>query len=456
MKKIFLLIILVICACSKTNNTVSEKNFMEGLKEGNWEKVTHNISADSIPLDPTILDMIKAHVFISQNKNNEALCLLQNNSDSLSLSKWKSWSDSLYNTKSKNNNLKLYFKGDALARMKNFDSALAIFKLEANEKSNQLFALINNAAGTVYAIDTNWNSAIACFDTAYKKQQNFVDAMTNRGFLNLHRKVKATSTYFDSALIYNPDYYIAYMGKTLTKVLDGTAFDTILYDTSIMNNIPDCIQEPVNKVQYHIALLLDQGYNKILNNYPEIKNLLTGTFVKTETGQITPGPQFESTMKSAVDKYGADAIVRTSNVYQNANRFASNFLPKSFEMHHSMTSEFSADASIGKKGFITGEIGGGIKQNITTDFVPENRLDKIDRTASLSMISEHVAQTYGTNPKQTSSMFSPKATAIRNDFDNLYDINQGLRTGGINTRNIGKEGIQKNNWDIEPVYGLLY
>lgn len=115
------------------------------LKE-DWSRVAALLGSAKNLAAPARL--VKAHAYLALNRNNESLCLFLNASSKDDLGKWEEWTRD-FARKNPQTTVAHYFRGDALARLRQWDDALMAFvrAIELHPKH----ALALNSRGAIYA-----------------------------------------------------------------------------------------------------------------------------------------------------------------------------------------------------------------------------------------------------------------------------------------------------------------
>ncbi|MBI3302861.1 MAG: tetratricopeptide repeat protein, partial [Deltaproteobacteria bacterium] len=107
------------------------------IKE-DWSKVASLLDSDSAL--PPAARLVKAHAYLVLNRNNESLCLFLSVSSEDDLRQWEEWAQS-FAKKNPRGAIAHYFRGDALARLRQWDAALKAFNKTLELHPNHPLAL---------------------------------------------------------------------------------------------------------------------------------------------------------------------------------------------------------------------------------------------------------------------------------------------------------------------------
>ncbi len=185
-----------------------------------WTKVTDLLGTVDGGTVSCVPRLVKAHACLALNRNNESLCLFLSVSSQDELSEWKRWTQNFAGRNPKKA-IAQYFRGDGLARLKQWDSALAAFNQALDPNSAHALAL--NSRGIVYAAREQWNEALLDFVAAAEAQPSFADAYASRGTLSIQRQEGPTGAVraFSRALEIEPDFALARVGRAAVEMVLG-------------------------------------------------------------------------------------------------------------------------------------------------------------------------------------------------------------------------------------------
>lgn len=209
---------------------VIDKTIEAAVLSEDWKKVNTLLDKVDTQTEDPVLRLIKGHACLALNRNNESLCLFLSASSDNDLEKWGEWNQDFTKINS-SKAITHYLRGDALARLVEWDAALLAFNkaLEINPKS----AMILNARGTVFAKKELFNNAITDFTKATMLKQDLADAYSNLGALAIQQMegAKGALDDFNTALKITPDFAIAFYGRgciyTLLRDFDSAESDFI-------------------------------------------------------------------------------------------------------------------------------------------------------------------------------------------------------------------------------------
>lgn len=170
-------------------NTILAKDWKE-----NWDTIAKLCGSNEQLTSSPILRAIKGHACLALNRNDESLYLFASISRKEDCQKWKEWANEF----AKNDNyVAYYFKGDALARFNDWETALDAFNKALSLKTDWHLAL--NARGIVYHAFGNISSARGDFKKATESREDFIDAYLSCGTLNVYQCNTSTEDNFNTA-----------------------------------------------------------------------------------------------------------------------------------------------------------------------------------------------------------------------------------------------------------------
>ena len=173
-------------------STEIDKQTEAALLAEDWPKVADLLGSVNAETPSPVARLIKGHACLALNRNNESLCLFLSvlSEDSLkvlvNLKQWDSWTKSFV-ARNLQSAIAHYFRGDALARIKEWDSALETFNKAL--EFNLLHPMLLNARGVVYAAKDQLGLARLDFEDASKHPSlRLADVYSNIGNLCIQRK----------------------------------------------------------------------------------------------------------------------------------------------------------------------------------------------------------------------------------------------------------------------------
>ena len=126
-----------------------------------WSKVADLLDSDDSLTSASVARLIKGHACLALNRNNESLELFLNASSAEDLERWEEWTLG-FAEQNPHNAVVHYLKGDAFARMEQWDSAILAFDKALQIKPDYPLAL--NARGVALCACGRWDGAEADFE----------------------------------------------------------------------------------------------------------------------------------------------------------------------------------------------------------------------------------------------------------------------------------------------------
>jgi tetratricopeptide (TPR) repeat protein len=238
----FLLMLALICVALWFNPALATgaepvpQPVVTALLAEDWERLAGPLLADvNVSTDSPILRMIKGHVCLAMNRNNESLCLFRSAASPADLSDWHKYTEALLAKHSKNPVI-AYLNADAMARLGDWKSAEERFSNSLSGGGPRLKAMALNSRGVALAELKRFGDAIMCIHNATLTFPSFADAHANSGFLALLLKesVKSALEDFTAAVHHSPNFSLAQYGMGFTAGILGRfeiaekAFDSSL------------------------------------------------------------------------------------------------------------------------------------------------------------------------------------------------------------------------------------
>lgn len=175
------------------------------LLQEDWAALADLLSASAPPSPLT--RFIKGHAHLALNKNNESVCLFVGASaDDVQV--WAQWTQDFVK-RHPQQAVAHYFRGDALARLAQWDAALKAFHVAVQLQPAHTLAL--NARGVTYALKRAWDQALGDFRAAFQAQPSFADAYASYGTMYVQKKAGADGVlrWAQRALEIAPDFALA-------------------------------------------------------------------------------------------------------------------------------------------------------------------------------------------------------------------------------------------------------
>lgn len=220
----FLLMVSLIAGkCSAVRAETIQENdsrLEKALLSEDWKKVADLLGSVDTETPSPALRLIKGHACLALNRNNESLCLFLSVSTDEERKEWEKWTHDFAN-KNQKSAIAYYFKGDALARLKQWDNALIAFNDALKLKQNH--PLVLNARGVTYAAMGSLDNALIDFDHATVASEVFADAFCNLGAVAIQQKegAKGAETDFTRALNKSADFAFALYGRGCVMLVLG-------------------------------------------------------------------------------------------------------------------------------------------------------------------------------------------------------------------------------------------
>ena len=176
-----------------------------------WKKVADLLGSVDTETPSPVLRLIKGHACLALNRNNESLCLFLSVSTDEERKEWEKWAQD-FADKNQKSAIAYYFKGDALARLKQWDDALIAFNDALKFKQNH--PLVLNARGVTYAARGFLDNALTDFNCATSVNKHFADAFCSLGAIAIQQRegAKGAIEDFTNALNISPDFAVALYG----------------------------------------------------------------------------------------------------------------------------------------------------------------------------------------------------------------------------------------------------
>lgn len=295
---------LIITTKSSVVNAQSAQEVNDEVKDAilteDWTKVASLLSTVDTQTTSSVHRLIKGHACLALNQNNESLCLFLSATSEDELKIWLEWAQQFANDKK--TAVSYYFKGDALARLGQWDSAITEFTNALANKTHHYLAL--NARGVAYAKMGQLGTARQDFDNAVTANRSFADAHANLGarFVQMKDGIDGAQKAFEKALKYSPNFALAIHGLACVEF--------ILNKDEAMTNLNRSIEyNPCASSIFADNILNIEAYM----NGMEKKEMIAAM------GDENPGTYFGRNYESATKKWGN----YTSNPTQgNYNAFS--------------------------------------------------------------------------------------------------------------------------------------
>lgn len=207
--------------------------------KSNWKEIIEILNKDDTKASDPVARLILGHAYLALNKNNESLCIFIQTSSENEIKIWDKWTEGFVKRNSENA-VAHYFKGDALARLEQWDAALMAFNkgLDIQPKN----PLILNARGVIYVAKEQWDDALIDFHNVTKVNPSFADAHSNLGAMWIQRKTGAEGALesFNRAVEESLDFALALLGRGYAKFALGR-FEEAQKDVEEVTKKTGCI-----------------------------------------------------------------------------------------------------------------------------------------------------------------------------------------------------------------------
>lgn len=202
-------------AVNAEQDRAATRQFEAALLKEDWPGVTNALRSDS--LSP-VERLVKAHAYLAQNQNNDSVCLFLSVSSSDELQAWKQWTLA-FAQNNRDKAIAHYLKGDALARLEEWQAALEAFDTALRSQANH--PLVLNAKGVVSAIQGN--DATSYFDAAIQAKLDFADAYASWGAMYIQKKSgrQGALDLSSKALDISHDFTLAMITHASAEFVDG-------------------------------------------------------------------------------------------------------------------------------------------------------------------------------------------------------------------------------------------
>lgn len=228
-----------------------DKKVQKAVLAEDWAKVADILDSIHTKTPSPLLRLIKAHACLALNRNNESLCLFLSMGSEEDLKKWEEWTQDFAEKNSKKA-IAYYFKGDASARLKQWDSALMEFNKALEFDPND--ALVLNARGTTYSAKGKRDDALLDLTKATTATDSFADAHASLGAMAIQQKegAKGALEDFNKALEISPDFAIALYGRGCVQLVLGE-WEESRKDIENASEKTECLSELIG---INVALIL--------------------------------------------------------------------------------------------------------------------------------------------------------------------------------------------------------
>lgn len=172
--------------------------------------------------DATVVQrFVMGHACLALNRNNDSVLLFLTASGPDDLKNWNKWA-ATFKQSHHDSAIAYYFVGDSLARLEQYDQAIASFSTGLNAQSNHVLLL--NAQGVCYARTGKLAESRKFFDAAIKASGGkFADAHANLGAYWIERSEapEGANKAFSVAIDHSIGFALALIGRGAVKLVVG-------------------------------------------------------------------------------------------------------------------------------------------------------------------------------------------------------------------------------------------
>jgi tetratricopeptide (TPR) repeat protein len=195
--------------------------------------------ADGAAADVVVLRAITAHAALALNENNRSLHLFLCLSNRAARQVWANWTET-FAKDNPTNQVALYLRGDALARLSQWEQAVEFYSRALTCKPS--LALAHNALGLAHTRLGKPELALTNFEQACKSAPSFADAHASLGAFWLMREApEGALAAFKSALVHSTNFALALNGRacaTFGFSQDAQSLESALADLAAASRWP--------------------------------------------------------------------------------------------------------------------------------------------------------------------------------------------------------------------------
>ena len=349
-----------------------------------WERVAEQLSSVGPSHPSPVLRLIKGHAALALNRNNESRCLFLSVSSEDDRKDWGVWTVSFLETNTKSPTAN-YFRGDALARLHEWDRAAAAFGKSVGLKQRNALAL--NGRGVVNAQRGDLSKAVDDFLLATMVDPELADAFANLGAVAIHQKegAKGALRDYSEAIRLSPGFGLALYGRGCVKLVlhDWEAAKTDIKDSMArVGCAPQIIVEALESADKLLAGSEKTMLAKADGAKPGF-SVSTTTLDKFERGDVGfSGWALQNSLKHAQTQMEVSAIIGAAKKgveFKNDPAYTAainrdiaagkNWHTERGAIGNVIDSfQFNSKATGIAPGALAGEIGGSFGRNISRDY----------------------------------------------------------------------------------------
>jgi len=214
------MIVLAITAtyADEPANAILPPEIEKAVLAEDWGKVSELIGKIA-PDAPVVQMLVMGHACLALNRNNDSVLLFLTASGPDDLKNWNKWA-ATFKQSHHDSAIAHYFVGDSLARLGQYDQAIASFSTGLNAQSNH--ALLLNAQGVCYARTGKLSESRTFFDAAIKASGGKIaDPHANIGASWIQTKdgAEGAEASFDKAIRLSPGFAFATHGRLCSRLV---------------------------------------------------------------------------------------------------------------------------------------------------------------------------------------------------------------------------------------------
>lgn len=195
------------------------RNLVKAVLEKDWHQVILECESQSKTQSSPVLSALWGHACLATNQNNKSYCFFLFLDQDKARQAWLEWSCELVE-KYPDSCVSYYLKGDAFARLKEWDNALG--ELEKSLEINPKFSLAANAKGVVLLAMGKSGEAKKEMERTCREFPDLADSHSTLGTYWLYnRGIIAAKEYFSHALTISPDFALALNGQACCHFFSG-------------------------------------------------------------------------------------------------------------------------------------------------------------------------------------------------------------------------------------------
>ncbi|MBC8490725.1 MAG: tetratricopeptide repeat protein, partial [Bacteroidetes bacterium] len=406
---------------------VSE-NIENALVNDGWEEVLNLLNFVKVQSSSSVLKIIKGHSCLALNRNNESLCLFSSVSLESDFKKWDEWTERFL-IQYFDSPISYYFRGDAFARLGQWDNAIEKFNKALEIQPD--YALALNARGVCNSAKNMLNKALVDFFMATKIDSMFADAYANQGALSIQKREGANGALkaFNKALKISHNFILALNGRASISIVIDKWNQAESDLEQIYKTRTECLSKIIEYLAMNAHIFLyanSEAISETINKLAKIKPGMSQETISQKIAELSPQ-----------DK----ALVLGS--LENALRWNSSTLPLIPDMANINIYAKGKGFLVGNVPIGYGEV--GAKVDISWN-LSENALENM-------RFQEDVHRELCTR--------FPEIKPVKLNIFESFILSQTkfrelTQPGGVSTQEIEQARTDKGNWNVVTLYGLLY